>query len=105
MVVLELTKKNFERETKKGIVLVDFWASWCSPCMMLKPIFKELSDEIRGLKFCSVDTQANGELAMNYHITGIPCIVAFKEGREIDRIIGLMPRDELKKAIEEIKKR
>ena len=105
MVVLELTKKNFEREIKKGIVLVDYWASWCSPCMMLKPIFKELSDEVRGVKFCSVDTQANGELAMEYHITGIPCIIAFKNGMEIDRIIGLMPREELKKAIEEIKKR
>lgn len=105
MVVLELTNKNFEREIKKGIVLVDYWASWCSPCMMLKPIFKELSDEIRGMKFCSVDTQENGELAMEYHITGIPCIVAFKDGREIDRIIGLMPREELKKAIEEIKRK
>lgn len=105
MVVLELTKKNFERETKNGIVLVDFWSSWCQPCMMLKPIYKELSDEIRGVKFCSVDTQANGELAVRSNITGIPCIVAFKDGREIDRIIGLMPRDVLKKAIEEIKRR
>ncbi len=105
MVVLTLTKKNFNNTIKNGIVLVDFYSDWCGPCQMLKPIYKELSDEIRGVKFCSVDTQANGELAMNYHITGIPCIVAFKEGREIDRIIGLMPREELKKAIEEIKKR
>ena len=105
MVVLELTKKNFEREIKKGIVLVDFWSLWCQPCMMLKPIYKELSDEIRGIKFCSVDTQTNGELAMEYHITGIPCIISFKDGMEIDRIIGLMPKDVLKKAIEEIKKR
>lgn len=103
--VLELSKNNFEKEIKEGIVIVDFGSDWCQPCQMLKPVFEELSEKIKDVKFCSVDTQENPELAREYNITGIPCIIAFKDGHEIDRIIGLMPKEELKKAIGEIKKR
>ncbi len=105
MTVIELNKDNFNEKIKECVVLVDFGSEWCPPCQMLKPIYKELSEEVDGVKFCSVDTQSNPELAQGHNITGIPCIIAFKDGQEIDRIVGLMPKDQLKQAIEEIKRR
>jgi len=107
MAVIELNKDNFDKEVKehKGVVLVDFYGTWCHPCMILKPIYKELSEQIDGVKFASLDTDKAPEISQEHGIRGIPCIIAFKNGQEIDRIVGLMPKDQLKQAIEEIKRR
>ena len=103
MAVIELNKENFDKEAKSGVVIVDFFASWCGPCQMMGPVFDELSDEVEGVKFARVSTEDSPDLASLYAVRSIPCFIIFKDGEEVDRIIGGQPKDELKKHIEAIK--
>lgn len=103
--VLELNKNNFEIEVlqSKILVIVDFWAEWCGPCKMMAPIFEEVSKEFTGkIKFAKVNTEKAPELAEEYGITGIPCLIVFNDGEEVDRIVGFNMKSELKRKIEEI---
>ena len=105
MAVKELDNENFDSEVKQFDipVLVDFWAAWCGPCQMMKPIFHDISDKYKSrAKFCSVNTEDNPELAEMFDIRGIPCIIVFRHGKEIDRIVGLMHKEELQEKIDEI---
>lgn len=103
--VTEITNENFlkEIEMSKETIIVDFYADWCGPCQMLKPIFEQLSNEIKDIKFCKINTQDEPMLAKQFKIRGIPCLIVFKEGKEIDRIVGLLPKDKLKEKIEAYK--
>ena len=99
--MIELNNTNFEKETK-GLAIVDFWAPWCGPCRMMAPVFEETSKEIKTLKFAKLNTEEFPEIAEKYEITGIPCLIILKDGKEVDRIVGLMPKPALKEAIQEI---
>jgi len=100
--MLHLTKANFEKEVAKSKipVVVDFFADWCMPCNMMAPIFESLSGKFEGkIRFAKVDTQTESELSRQFNITGIPCLIVFKNGEEVDRIVGLMPEDALKEKL------
>ncbi|MEK6970913.1 MAG: thioredoxin [archaeon] len=102
--VMPLTTGTFEKEVLKHStpVIVDFWAVWCAPCKMLAPRFEELESEYQGkLKFAKINVDENPETAQAHEISGIPCLVLFSHGKEIGRIVGLMPKSELKKQIDE----
>ena len=105
MKILELTKKEFDKEVLKSDipVLVDFNATWCGPCRMLKPILEELSEERTDYKIVSIDVDDNQELAKEYGILSIPCLVAFNGGKEIKRNVGFVPKDSINDMMEEIK--
>ena len=87
-----LTKEEFESEVlgSKDPVLVDFYADWCGPCRMLGPVMDEISKEHKVFKINVDDEQ---DLAMRYGIMSIPCVIAFKNGEEINRSIGLVDKD------------
>ena len=88
---LELTADNFSAEVEQSATpaLVDFFAEWCGPCKMMGPIIDEVAGELAGkLKVCKVDCDASGEVAGRFGITSIPCLILFKDGEEIDRMVG-----------------
>lgn len=84
-------------------VLVDFWAEWCGPCRMIAPIVEDLASEYSGrLKVVKVDVDDNTAVAMRYNIMSIPTLGVFKGGQLVDRLVGYMPKQELKKKIDAI---
>lgn len=95
MAVIEVTSANFESEVLKSnvTVLADFNAGWCGPCKMLKPMVEELSEEKPGVKFVSINIDDEDELADEYGVSSIPCLVVFKGGEEVNRSVGLIPKD------------
>jgi len=95
-----LTNDNFKDTISKGKVIVDFWAEWCGPCKVLGPIFEELSKELTDIKFAKINVDEQGEIAGEYGVRGIPTMILFKDGEEIDRIVGMLPKDALKQKIE-----
>lgn len=82
-------------------VVVDFWAPWCRPCLMMAPVFEELSREYDGkMVFAKLNTDENQELATRLGIQGIPTLIFFNNGHEVDRVVGLESRDVLRRHIE-----
>ncbi|MBR1658887.1 MAG: thioredoxin [Oscillospiraceae bacterium] len=102
MAFIEITKDNFENEVLKSDkpVLADFNADWCGPCQMLKPILEDLAADTPAYKFVSINIDDQDELAMEYGVASIPCLVVFKGGRETARSIGLKPREALEELLE-----
>jgi thioredoxin len=98
-----VTEQSFETEVLKADlpVLIDFWAEWCGPCRMVAPIVEELAGEYAGtLKVMKVDVDDNQNLAMRYNIMSIPTLGVFKGGQMIERIVGYMPKQELKRRLD-----
>ena len=98
--MLKLDNKNFEKEISKGSVVVDFWADWCMPCKMLGPIFEELSNDMKKVKFGKVNVDECPDIAEKFFVQGIPAILVFKDSEEVGRIVGLKDKNTLKKEIE-----
>ena len=94
---LEITKDNFEKEVLQSekTVLIDFWAPWCMPCRMLAPTLEEIATERPDIKVCKVNTDEQMELAIKFGITSIPCLFVIKEGKAVDRLEGLRPKEEI----------
>lgn len=103
MTIIEGTQENFEAEVLKSEqkVLVDFNASWCGPCVMLKPIIEEIAASNDKVKIVSVDMDEQEELAEKYEVSSIPCLILFEKGEEVKRKIGLMPKKAIEKMIGE----
>ena len=97
MAVIEVSSANFNEEVLQSDkpVLVDFNAAWCGPCRMLKPMLDELAAERDDVKIVSVNIDDEEDLAEEYDVSSIPCLVLMKNGKEADRSVGLLPRDAL----------
>jgi len=97
MAVKTLTEATFKEEVLQANqpVLVDFYADWCGPCRMLRPTLEELSEERTDVKFAAINIDDNPELADDFDISSIPCVILFKNGAEADRSVGLVPKDAL----------
>lgn len=96
-----ITKQNFDSEVLKSEkpFLLDFWATWCGPCMRQGPIVEELAEE--GYAVGKVDVDQNMELAQEYQVMSIPTLLVFRNGEVIHRLVGLTDKEDLKKLLEE----
>ena len=86
---------DFERTISEGIVLVDFYASWCGPCRMLGPVIEDLQRDLSDLKIIKIDVDENQDLAMKYSVMSIPTLILFKDGNVIDKHQGFLPKEEI----------
>jgi thioredoxin 2 len=94
---VDADESAFAAETSASVpVVVDFWASWCGPCRIISPVLEDLAARHSGrLKIVKVDVDANPELAARFGAQSIPLLVALSDGREVDRIVGAVPRQAL----------
>lgn len=102
---IEITKDNFKEEVldSKIPVLIDFWAPWCQPCLMMAPILDDLSEELKEkIKIGKINTELpeNQALAIEYEIKSIPNMKLFKDGKVIQEFIGLRSKEALKEELE-----
>ena len=97
MAIQEIMSADFEKAVLQSEkpVLVDFNAAWCGPCRMLKPILEQVAAERPDVTVLGVDIDENMDLAEEYGVFSIPCLVLFKDGAEADRSVGLVPRERL----------
>jgi thioredoxin 1 len=95
MSVIEVNKTNFEEEVLEASkpVLVDFFATWCGPCKVLSPILEEISNEEENAKICKVNIDEDPDLAAKYSISAVPTLIIFKEGKPVDTLVGVNPKN------------
>ena len=95
--VFDINKDNFDEEVLNfdGRVLVDFWAEWCGPCMMLSPLVDEVSDELDDVKFCKVNCDEARDLALEYGIMTIPNLLLFENGELKSQSIGYISKEDI----------
>ena len=97
MSVITVNENTFEKEVilADKPVLVDFYADWCGPCRMLRPTLEAVADERSDVKVAAVNIDENPDLADEFDIASIPCVILFQNGAEADRSIGLVPKEAL----------
>ena len=95
MGIIELTEETFDAEVlqDKKFVIVDFWASWCTPCRMLAPILEEIADEYPNIKVCKLNVDDAPNIAERYGIMSLPALLFFDSGEIINESIGLVSRE------------
>ncbi|MFT8316199.1 MAG: thioredoxin [Clostridium sp.] len=100
-----INSREFKDEvlnSNNDVVLVDFFAEWCGPCKMLAPVVEELSIEMAGkAKVFKVDVDKIGDIAQKYGIMGVPTVMIFKNGTDVDKIVGFQPKEVLKSKVEQ----
>jgi len=102
---MQLTDQNFKKEVEeaKGLVLVDFFASWCGPCKLLTPVIEELIEDYKDnkeVKIRKLNVDENKEISEKYNVMGIPTLILFKEGKVIEQTSGLQTKEALKQLID-----
>ena len=105
-VVTVITDQNFDKTIKKGVVLVDFWAVWCRPCRMQAPIIEEIAKEYKGkAKMCKLDVDQNKIVSNKYNIVNIPTLMIFKDGKMVEKFVGMQQKAVITAALDKYVKK
>lgn len=96
----EVTDKEFAEETKDGVALVDFWATWCGPCRMQSPVIEELSEEDDSVKFLKMDVDANPNTPKDFGIMAIPTLLVKKNDEVVETLTGFHSKAQLAKILD-----
>ncbi len=100
--IKKLSSSDFKETIQSGLTLVDFFAEWCAPCRMLVPVLEELAEEKKDqMKFCKVDIDQAQDITTEFQVTSVPTLILFKDGKEVNRTIGLKDGDALRALISE----
>ena len=101
--IKDVKQNDFDKEvlSSEKKVLVDFYADWCGPCKMVRPILGEIAEGNDAVKFVAVNIEDEDELAEKYNVSSIPCLVVFENGEEIERNVGLLSKNDINKLIED----
>lgn len=102
MGLIHLNNEKFDDLISKGIVVVDFYANWCGPCKILGPVIEKLSQLENDVNFVKIDVDKHEEIARNYGIMSIPTLIFFKNGKQVNKHIGLINEERIKEIINEI---
>ena len=95
---MEITMDNFEQEVLNSDIpeMIDFWATWCMPCKMLAPAIQELAEEANGAyKVGKIDVDKSPSLAAQFGVMSIPTVIVFKNGKAVDKTVGVVPKSQL----------
>lgn len=96
-----VNSNEFKNEISEGVVLVDFFATWCGPCKMLGPVLEDLGKELEGkAKIIKVDIDKSGDLADEFRISSVPTMILFKDNKIVDTMVGFLPKERIKQVIE-----
>ncbi len=96
MAIVNATDQSFTAETSQGLVLADFWATWCGPCKMIAPVLEELDKEMGDtVKVVKLDVDENQETAGKFGVMSIPTLILFKDGEVVDKVVGFQPKEAL----------
>ncbi len=93
MAIGHSTDATFRSDIEQGLVLVDFWAPWCGPCRMIQPVLEQLDGEFAGkVKITKLNVDENPSAPSQFGVMGIPTLILFKDGKEVDKIVGALPK-------------
>ena len=96
MAIVNATDQSFTADTSQGLVLADFWATWCGPCKMIAPVLEELDKEMGDtVKVVKLDVDENQETAGKFGVMSIPTLILFKDGEVVDKVVGFQPKEAL----------
>ena len=101
MSVVTLTDSNFQSEIGNGAMIVDFWADWCMPCKMFSPTFHEAAEEIKDIRFGTLNVDEAPTVAQQYQIMNIPTVAIFRDGEMVAKNIGVLNKELLRRFIQE----
>lgn len=98
--VHHVDEKDFDETVGQGVTLVDYWAEWCGPCRMLTPVLDELAGELEGqAKIAKVNVDESPALAARAGVSAIPLLVVYRDGKEVDRLVGVRPKADIERTV------
>ncbi|GAK05175.1 thioredoxin [Geomicrobium sp. JCM 19037] len=101
MAIVNVTDQDFDQQTSEGVVLADFWAPWCGPCKMIAPVLEEIDGEMGDkVKIAKLDVDENKETAGKFGVMSIPTLMVFKDGEQVEQVVGFQPKEALVELLE-----